>query len=895
MKVYNLIFPKVVDNIIYKHHRDKFIKIITKKSNKTGQVPISYFAILIIFRNSNYKHVFINYYIKTCIRTRNDFITNKKQFDFILHLAHITFCNKINFEKNFIALIDLTHIEDYQKCIETHLKENPIEAVKTINEYLYYFQYDFFMSKQLVPTNYGYLDKVLNELYKCEIDNHSYSSYIYFKKPFKVYIPIDLFHLYKNLFTKYNNEPIFTSVYENDTLAYCLITFNPSKTVPTESVIHFSDEEKIINIFISKHNCVNNFIVKYIRVKLLNKKPKNTHFPKSPQTRIDLFRLIIQASLVCQIQSKEFHIYQIYNTVLKILEKLPKEHSLHKFLPTNKSKTFKLARTVQSVITKIELSGWVKTSFRTNKKKNTNILVVTKIYKFVHHKENLDLLFTAITDIKNIRKIHIDNKHCFDSKWLFRPKSKRDWSLYQPIIYPLYLNKKYYRYLKEYCFPSLIHWWLHPLKEIINITPTSSEEFEYQYQKDWFCKIKSWRNGRKELYTKWFIDTRGRIYCSIAPTFITGNSIFRNLFTLRRINNIRNNDINFYKNYTLEWFNKNHAKANNYDEIIFLINSYNLIEHKWKEGENHKIYWYLLNIKLNGFLTISQVDAKSSAFQIVGGLLKNKNILSKVGLSKGNIDIYTYVANSIIKDLKENNTKLYNKIIINPLITTRSLFKRVIITYIYGLTPFSASHYFRDRRYKTLSLKECGILTNLTFEFLEEGEIRKLGKFKEYFGTLILYSKNSKFTIPDDFVVNLETPKFYKIKIRKITLYGKKEYLSGHFISTELDHYRIQNKAFVNLIHRIDAYILRQIIINIKFPFVANHDRIIVDAHNREKVIDIATEVYSKVFNQNLLENIIETIIPDKNHIDVFNTYKNNLLSLVENEFINPDKTSFFS
>jgi len=163
----------------------------------------------------------------------------------------------------------------------------------------------------------------------------------------------------------------------------------------------------------------------------------------------------------------------------------------------------------------------------------------------------------------------------------------------------------------------------------------------------------------KEIYLKWAVDGRGRLYCINNPLNFQHHDIFRNAF--RPVN--KKNDI---KNYELK------KKLNKWEQINYDINK---------------------NESFIGF------DATASLLQIIGALTNSENILIQINVILGEDphkkDIYDFITTKLKESLdydyinnileEEKKTIPYTKkedFVNNLKDSNRKRFKRYIMTYI---------------------------------------------------------------------------------------------------------------------------------------------------------------------------------------------------------------------
>jgi len=218
------------------------------------------------------------------------------------------------------------------------------------------------------------------------------------------------------------------------------------------------------------------------------------------------------------------------------------------------------------------------------------------------------------------------------------------------------------------------------------------------------------------------------------------------------------------------------------------------------------------------------VDATCSGLQILSILMKDKDTAAKVNVTPSETpqDVYTIVALKVEKEVKqeagagspEANRWLQYGI-------SRSIVKRNIMTYVYGLKPYGARQQIFDEYKKQVDLghkpkcleddgfADCKWLANIVWKHLEN-EIRLASNLMKWFQeTAKVFSRanlSMKWTTPIGFPVVQDYRYLNKFKV-KTSIAGSMVYTTLRRQMDRKDTRKMSSSASPNIVHSIDGAI----------------------------------------------------------------------------------------
>lgn len=423
----------------------------------------------------------------------------------------------------------------------------------------------------------------------------------------------------------------------------------------------------------------------------------------------------------------------------------------------------------------------------------------------------------------------------------------------------------------------------------------------------------------------WFVsklDERGRKYDVGYPLCFQRDKILRNLFFLDKFKVL---------NYINETFLK---RSENY--VIFKAYLENI--------ENEKEY-NKFNILQNPIECLVGFDATNQIFQILGGLLIDKNLLQlsnviNLNNNYSNHDIYSYFLKILqIELIKNNDFKIYiieiNKIIdankgaLKMYLTIdtfllkldREWIKNVLMTYGYnkslvGLIEFTYNYLFVDTTYikisKILCKKIAAYIINLLINKFNN-EFKTLKNLKLIFNSLISISKN----ISHPVYISIDNENGfhqYYIKVEYITfrkwrsfiIGGKKQwkqirvtypkiYFGDDNEKKEIDFKKGMNALLPNTCHYLDAllmYIILKELIDLGIPIKTLHDSFYTNIRYKNDIYNTYLNKYIELFEQDILKILLKNTFIEfffnkdwESLLKKFNININNVTDLFELNF----------
>jgi len=395
----------------------------------------------------------------------------------------------------------------------------------------------------------------------------------------------------------------------------------------------------------------------------------------------------------------------------------------------------------------------------------------------------------------------------------------------------------------------------------------------------------------KELFFPHFCDFRWRIYNS-SSIGITASKIFRYIYTygkysLNEINEIKKNlekskthnivikllNFEIKKNITdplildsLFWtlielgkINKNSLIINGFVECSSLIKEgYDLYTNKKNLNNNDledQIGYFSLKkiiekIYNNEYLCTKHIiykDSTASVLQLMTKLLGWKKpfmleVMNIDSIENKWYDPYTYIINKYIENIAGN---LEN----NTILLKRKNLKKIIMTVQYSASTDSALKYYAESK-------------NIKINALDKNERNNIISFKKYLTDIVeqehLFLKNSSSLTEewnknmyiytnDNVCFSLNYNKKRKKQI-EITVDNKRKSIINYEITNAYDKHKTKQSLRANIVHVMDAYIARNIILNWKIGTI--HDSFGIDIYRTSLLIDNC----NYMFNNNIMD-----------------------------------------
>ena len=218
------------------------------------------------------------------------------------------------------------------------------------------------------------------------------------------------------------------------------------------------------------------------------------------------------------------------------------------------------------------------------------------------------------------------------------------------------------------------------------------------------------------------------------------------------------------------------------------------------------------------------VDATCSGLQILSILMKDEDTARKVNVSPSDKpqDVYTTVAVKVEKEVKEAagaGARVANRWLQYGI--SRSIVKRNIMTYVYGLKPYGARQQIYDEYKKQVELghkpkcleddgfADCKWLANIVWKHLEN-EIRLASNLMKWFQeTAKVFSRANlpmKWTTPIGFPVMQDYRYLNKFKV-KTSIAGSMVYTTLRRQMDRKDTRKMASAASPNIVHSLDGAI----------------------------------------------------------------------------------------
>lgn len=443
-------------------------------------------------------------------------------------------------------------------------------------------------------------------------------------------------------------------------------------------------------------------------------------------------------------------------------------------------------------------------------------------------------------------------------------------------------------------------------------TKNSQREFSRLYSLNFFKKVKELKDSLENgFYFSYFFDFRGRLYAD-SPISYTNNIFFRHLYhygiysteeltsilptihvsqgeidlilkkseIFKRYSklDLKNKIVLYYiitiffeigKCFKNKILDKNEGRITKLQFIELGVDVFNANNVELEKLDKKLEYWSLTflleSVENNVFLKIPIFkDATASGLQMLCLILGAKSIDTYKINNLLEVDVWYDTYYFIIKKFLENYTMPTH---LKEKYFTRSILKKVIMTYNYNATYLRCWDYFKE---------EAGLPFFSKEEVNQEIEphfhafynfLKKFFESDQYFNhppKLLnhMYKKiwNNKqevsFKTDDDFLIQL---KYYNYVIDKRIdriIFGKRK-TRETFILKKLSLEPNSRKTFralePNLIHAVDAYVLRQLILGLGEGYATIHDCVGIEILRIEKFQKITKHTMQFVFNLNIM------------------------------------------
>ncbi len=493
------------------------------------------------------------------------------------------------------------------------------------------------------------------------------------------------------------------------------------------------------------------------------------------------------------------------------------------------------------------------------------------------------------------KKIRLENKKAIGGLIPFKndltEKAKKD-------IFRKYYNTK--KGLKYKLIINKIVGGLDNLRESLSII----NDFDFYFNNNIFNSYKNIEN----LFIPYNIDFRGRVYPLIPFLNFHNSKISRILFQFSDYGIFNFNVFKIYcvRVYYKEKFNDIKCEELFYEKIVSIMKDYLKFNEDFFKANNlvaflsccieyerycNYIVEYHNDVNYKSNFIVS-LDATASGSQILTLLLRDKEFIEALNLVQteeiGNF--YLFFINMFKDYLKKNNKlNMWEASLFNFLtdLEIRSFFKRIIMTFNYGLTFNSYLKKFYEQYNFYLSKlknkKEIFNLLNRNIYLINIDEIALL--FWSFSNDLVLLSLNKllKKIIPLFNQLNIEinwatplnslvTQKYYKESTVTLDLRYKKARINNYknFVSKVNIIFKDKNKIdknkniraiTANYIHSVDSSIMLNVVNQFKLnnlPIACVHDCFFVRTCDVDFVLkNYLNSFEDLILNSNLLNNLL--------------------------------------
>ena len=268
------------------------------------------------------------------------------------------------------------------------------------------------------------------------------------------------------------------------------------------------------------------------------------------------------------------------------------------------------------------------------------------------------------------------------------------------------------------------------------------------------------------------------------------------------------------------------------------------------------------------------MDATCSGLQILSILARDYETAWKVNVTPSDKpqDIYTIVADSVLKEVKElagQGSYEANRWLQFGI--TRSIVKRNIMTYVYGLKPFGAREQVFDEYKKQLELgkpkvlkddgfQDCKWLANINWKHIQQ-QVPKASELMVWFQNVAkLFAQANlcmKWTTPMGFKVTQDYRYLQKFKV-KTAISGSLVYTTLRRQLHKLDVRKMQSSVAPNITHSLDGALAQAVALRCKHNpepitnLLMVHDSFATTPNKvdllhkfiRQSVVDLFTEDY---------------------------------------------------
>ncbi len=442
--------------------------------------------------------------------------------------------------------------------------------------------------------------------------------------------------------------------------------------------------------------------------------------------------------------------------------------------------------------------------------------------------------------------------------------------------------------------------------ELLNLRELLSfiNDFDFYFKNNIFDFYKN----IEKLYIPYNIDFRGRVYPLISYLNFHNSKISRVLFQFTEYSNFNFTVFKIYcvRVYYKEKFNDITSEQLFYDKLVFIMKSYLEFNEDFFKANNlfaflsccieyERYNTYILEYKTDVNYKSSfivSLDATASGSQILSLLLKDEEFIESLNLVESNDigNFYLFFINMFKNYLEKNNKlNIWEKSLFNFLKDSeiRSFFKKIIMTFNYGLTYngylkkfYEAYNFYLVKLKKD---KEIFILVNKNMYLLNADEIASL--FWSFSNDLVLLSLNKllKKIVPVFDQLNLDikwitplnslvTQKYYKdstvtfdLRYKKARLNNYKNIFSKVNIifkdKNKIDKNKNIRAITANFIHSLDSSIMLNVVNYFKLnnlPIACVHDCFFVRTCDVDFVLkNYLNSFWELIVNPDLLTGLL--------------------------------------
>jgi len=409
----------------------------------------------------------------------------------------------------------------------------------------------------------------------------------------------------------------------------------------------------------------------------------------------------------------------------------------------------------------------------------------------------------------------------------------------------------------------------------------------------------------KKFYWVANVDTRGRVY-SVGTTYnYQADQKIKSLICFSNVEKLGNSGAywlyvhaaNTYGNDKISYEERVEFIQSMEQEIISYVND-PFSNRGWADADKPMEFlqtcFHIKGYKEQGEdyecnLPVS-IDATCSGLQILSILMKDEETASKVNVTPSDKpqDIYTIVALKVDKEVKEQaagGSRVANRWLQYGI--SRSIVKRNIMTYVYGLKPYGARQQIFDEYKKQVELghkpkcleddgfADCKWLSIIVWKHIEN-EIRLASELMKWFqGVAKVFSQANlpiKWTTPMGFPVLQDYRYLAKFKVRT-AIAGSLVYTTLRKQMDRKDTRKNCSAIAPNIVHSIDGAIAQATALYCKLDtrpipnLMMIHDSFATTPNRVDDLHRIIRKVIVDLFSGNYLEKLhLEFLdqLPDK-------------------------------